>query len=42
MSSALWLAENMGRVPVLAGAGGYDTHEVVQAARAMHEFEFDR
>jgi 4-hydroxy-tetrahydrodipicolinate synthase len=24
------------RVPVLAGAGGYDTREVVEAARAMH------
>src|SRR5512147_2151877 len=23
------------RVPVLAGAGGYDTHEVIEAARAM-------
>jgi 4-hydroxy-tetrahydrodipicolinate synthase len=26
-----------GQVPILAGAGGYDTREVVQAARAMHE-----
>jgi 4-hydroxy-tetrahydrodipicolinate synthase len=25
-----------GRVPVAAGAGGYDTHEVVEAAKAMH------
>jgi 4-hydroxy-tetrahydrodipicolinate synthase len=25
-----------GRVPVLAGAGGYCTHEVVEAAREMH------
>jgi 4-hydroxy-tetrahydrodipicolinate synthase len=29
--------EARGRVPVLAGAGGYDTREVVQAARAMQE-----
>jgi 4-hydroxy-tetrahydrodipicolinate synthase len=27
--------EARGRVPVLAGAGGYDTREVVEAARAM-------
>jgi 4-hydroxy-tetrahydrodipicolinate synthase len=27
--------EAQGRVPVLAGAGGYDTREVVEAARAM-------
>ncbi len=27
--------EARGRVPVLAGAGGYDTREVVQAAKAM-------
>jgi 4-hydroxy-tetrahydrodipicolinate synthase len=26
-----------GRVPVLAGAGGYDTREVAESARAMHE-----
>jgi 4-hydroxy-tetrahydrodipicolinate synthase len=26
-----------GRVPVVAGAGGYDTREVVEAARSMHE-----
>ena len=26
-----------GRVPVLAGAGGYDTREVVESARAMRE-----
>jgi 4-hydroxy-tetrahydrodipicolinate synthase len=29
--------EARGRVPVLAGAGGYDTREVVESARAMHE-----
>jgi len=29
--------EARGRVPVLAGAGGYDTREVVEAARAMQE-----
>jgi 4-hydroxy-tetrahydrodipicolinate synthase len=29
------LEEAGGRVPVLAGAGGYDTHEVIEAARAM-------
>ena len=28
--------EAKGRVPVLAGAGGYDTREVVEAAREMH------
>jgi 4-hydroxy-tetrahydrodipicolinate synthase len=33
----LVVAEAGGRVPVLAGAGGYDTREVVEAARAMHE-----
>jgi 4-hydroxy-tetrahydrodipicolinate synthase len=27
--------ESRGRVPVLAGAGGYDTREVMEAARAM-------
>lgn len=29
--------EAKGRVPVLAGAGGYATHEVVEQARAMRE-----
>ena len=29
--------EARGRVPVLAGAGGYDTREVIEAARSMHE-----
>jgi 4-hydroxy-tetrahydrodipicolinate synthase len=29
--------EAKGRVPVLAGAGGYDTREVVEAAREMRE-----
>ena len=29
--------EARGRVPVLAGAGGYDTREVVESARTMHE-----
>jgi len=29
--------EARGRVPVLAGAGGYDTREVVESARAMHQ-----
>lgn len=33
----LVLAESAGRVPVLAGAGGYDTAEVVDAAREMHQ-----
>src|SRR3954462_10071384 len=28
-------AEAGGRVPVLAGAGGYNTHEVIEAARRM-------
>jgi 4-hydroxy-tetrahydrodipicolinate synthase len=31
------VGEANGRVPVLAGAGGYDTREVAEAARAMHE-----
>ena len=31
------VAEAQGRVPVLAGAGGYDTREVVESARAMRE-----
>ena len=31
----LVVAEAKGRVPVLAGAGGYNTHEVVQAALRM-------
>lgn len=30
------LDEAAGRVPVVAGAGGYDTREVVEAARDMH------
>ena len=29
--------EAKGQVPVLAGAGGYDTKEVVQLAKAMHQ-----
>jgi 4-hydroxy-tetrahydrodipicolinate synthase len=33
----LVVAEAHGKVPVLAGAGGYDTREVVEAARAMQE-----
>jgi 4-hydroxy-tetrahydrodipicolinate synthase len=33
----LVVAEARGKVPVLAGAGGYDTREVVEAARAMQE-----
>lgn len=33
----LVVEEARGRVPVLAGAGGYDTREVVEQARAMHE-----
>ena len=32
----LVIEEAKGRVPVLAGAGGYDTKEVVHAAREMH------
>src|SRR5262245_32398546 len=32
----LVLEEANGRVPVLAGAGGYDTKEVVHAAKEMH------
>lgn len=33
----LVVEEAAGRVPVLAGAGGYDTREVAHAARAMEE-----
>jgi 4-hydroxy-tetrahydrodipicolinate synthase len=33
----LVVAEAHGRVPVLAGAGGYDTQEVIRAARRMHD-----
>jgi 4-hydroxy-tetrahydrodipicolinate synthase len=33
----LVVEESGGRVPVLAGAGGYDTREVVESARAMRE-----
>src|SRR3954470_14824700 len=29
--------ESAGRVPVLAGAGGYNTHEVIQQVKAMQE-----
>ncbi len=35
------VAEARGRVPVLAGAGGYDTREVVESARAMREAGVD-
>jgi 4-hydroxy-tetrahydrodipicolinate synthase len=31
----LVVAETAGRVPVLAGAGGYDTHEVIEAVHDM-------
>jgi 4-hydroxy-tetrahydrodipicolinate synthase len=31
------VAESAGRVPVLAGAGGYNTHEVIESARRMAE-----
>jgi 4-hydroxy-tetrahydrodipicolinate synthase len=34
---AIVVEEARGRVPVLAGAGGYDTREVVESARAMQE-----
>ncbi|HSD27772.1 MAG TPA: 4-hydroxy-tetrahydrodipicolinate synthase [Vicinamibacteria bacterium] len=33
----LVVEEARGKVPVLAGAGGYDTREVVESARAMRE-----
>jgi 4-hydroxy-tetrahydrodipicolinate synthase len=33
--------EARGRVPVLAGAGGYDTREVVEAARVLHRAGVD-
>jgi len=33
----LVVEEARGKVPVLAGAGGYDTREVVEAAKAMQE-----
>jgi 4-hydroxy-tetrahydrodipicolinate synthase len=32
----LCVAEAKGRVPVLAGAGGYDTREVIHSAQRMH------
>ena len=31
--------EARGRVPVLDGAGGYNTHEVIESARRMHAAE---
>src|SRR5262245_58657641 len=31
----LVVAEAAGRVPVLAGAGGYNTHEVIEAGKRM-------
>src|SRR5215475_4228715 len=31
------LEEAQGRVPVLAGAGGYDTHHVIQLARELEQ-----
>src|SRR5688500_13558992 len=31
----LVVAEAAGRVPVLAGAGGYNTHEVIESAQRM-------
>ena len=31
----LVVAETAGRVPVMAGAGGYNTHEVIESARRM-------
>jgi 4-hydroxy-tetrahydrodipicolinate synthase len=34
---ALVVAEAAGRVPVLAGAGGYNTHEVIESARRMQD-----
>ncbi len=37
----LVVAEARGSVPVLAGAGGYDTHEVSEAARTMKELGAD-
>src|SRR5512132_2488674 len=33
----LVVAESAGRVPVLAGAGGYNTREVIESARRMAE-----
>lgn len=33
----LVVAEAKGQVPVLAGAGGYNTHEVIQAARRLRD-----
>jgi 4-hydroxy-tetrahydrodipicolinate synthase len=37
----LVVEEANGKVPVVAGAGGYDTKEVVQAAREMHKIGAD-
>ena len=36
-SSNWWSAEAGGRVPVLAGAGGYNTREVIHVAKRMRE-----
>ena len=35
------VAEAAGKVPVLAGAGGYNTHEVIESARRMAEVGAD-
>src|SRR5215467_1283523 len=35
------LEEAGGRVPVLAGAGGYNTHEVIQLARELEKLGVD-
>lgn len=35
------VAEAAGRVPVLAGAGGYNTHEVIESARRMAQVGAD-
>ena len=37
----LVVEESSGKVPVVAGAGGYDTKEVVHAAREMHKVGAD-
>ena len=40
-SSEITLEEARGRVPVLAGAGGYNTHEVIELARELERLGVD-
>src|SRR5579872_6006600 len=38
---AITIEEAKGKVPVLAGAGGYDTHHVIETARAAEKLGAD-